>query len=428
MERQCQNASLRSPLIQIQAEEVVIVDNDTQQNKKSVIERREIFEEVKQQLWLAGPLISVGLLNFCIQIISVMFVGHLGKLSLSGASMATSFASVTGLSLMMGMASALDTLCGQSYGAKQHRMLGIHMQRAMLVVMIVSIPLAVIWANTGSILIFIGQDPEISAEAGKYAQLMVPSLFAYGLLQCLNRFLQTQNIVFPMLFSSGVTVLLHLLLCWIMVFKSGLGSRGAPIANSISYWMNVLILTLYVKFSPSCEQTWTGFSKEALHNILSFFRLAIPSALMVCLETWSFEMMVLLSGLLPNPKLEASVLSICLNTGSTVWMISCGLSAAASTRVSNELGAGRPWAARLAVYVVSVIALIEGSLIAAVMILVRNVWGHAYSNDVEVINYITIMLPFLALSSFVDAIQTVLSGEKGYEQSQWFNNTGNLIS
>ncbi|XP_027342677.1 protein DETOXIFICATION 16-like [Abrus precatorius] len=339
-----------------------------------------------------------------------MFVGHLGELALSGASMATSFSSVTGFSLMTGMASALDTLCGQSYGAKQHHMLGIHTQKAMLVLMIISIPLAINWANTRSILIFLGQDPEISAEAGKYAQLMVPSLFAYGLIQSLNRFLQTQNIVFPMMLSSGATVLLHLLVCWIMVFKSGLGSRGAAIANSISYWLNVLMLTLYVKFSPSCAETWTGFTKKALNNIPSFIRLAIPSAVMVCLETWSFEMMVLLAGLLPNPKLETSVLSICLNTGATVWMIPSGLGAAVSTRVSNELGAGRPWAARIAVYVVFVMAIIEGSIIGVVMILVRNIWGYAYSNEDEVIKYVATMLPVLAISSFVDAFQTVLSG------------------
>ena len=66
----------------------------------------------------------------------------------------------------------------------------------------------------------IDQDPEISAEAGQYARFMIPCLFAYGLLQCLNRFLQTQNIVFPMMFSAGVTTLLHILVCYILVFKS----------------------------------------------------------------------------------------------------------------------------------------------------------------------------------------------------------------
>ncbi|KAK9278060.1 hypothetical protein L1049_027618 [Liquidambar formosana] len=409
MDREDQkSSSLNSPLIQIHE------DNQSVSNKEGSIEkgiwRKEVVEEVKKQLWLAGPLISVSILQFCLQMISVMFVGHLGELALSGASMATSFASVTGFSLLLGMASALDTLCGQSYGAKQYHLLGIHMQRAMFILLLVSIPLAFIWANTGSILIALGQDPDISEEAELYARFMIPSLFAYGLLQCLVRFLQTQNIVFPMMISSGITTLLHLLVCWILVFKSGLGNRGAALANSISYWINVVLLALYVKFSSSCTKTWTGFSMEALHNIPTFLRLAIPSAVMVCLEMWSFEMMVLLSGLLPNPKLETSVLSISLNTAATVWMIPFGLSGAVSTRVSNELGAGNPQAARLAVCVVLVMAIVVGSLVGVVLILIRNIWGYAYSNETEVVTYIATMMPILAASNFLDGLQCVLSG------------------
>ena len=179
------------------------------------------------------------------------------------------------------MGSALETLCGQAFGAKQYHMLGVHTQRAMLVLLGMSIPLSVIWFYTANILIAVGQNDEISKEAGTFNRWMIPSLFAYGLLQCLNRFLQTQNIVFPMMFCSGFTALFHILICWIMVFKSGLGSKGAALAIAISYWVNVFTLSLYVKFSPSCAKTWTGFSKEALQNIPFFLRLAIPSAVMV---------------------------------------------------------------------------------------------------------------------------------------------------
>ncbi|KAK7320154.1 hypothetical protein RJT34_04888 [Clitoria ternatea] len=440
--------SLRSPLIHISGQQQVIVNNnnDTKQNRKRVLLVAETIEEFKKQLWLALPLISVALLNFCIEIISIMFVGHLGQLPLSAASMATSFTSVIGINFLVGMASALDTLCGQSYGAMQHRMLGIYTQRAMFVLMIVSIPLAIVWANTESILIFLGQDTEISAEAGKYAQLMIPCLFADSLIQCLNRFLQNQNIVFPMVFSCAVTTLVHLVVCWIMVFKVGLGSSGAAIANSISFWVNVLILTLYVKFSPSCAKTWTGFSKEALHNIPSFLRIAIPSAFMVCndvvvyidafdvgelnsLDMLSFETMVFLSGLLPNPKLETSVLSVCMNTVSTVWMIPAGLGEAVSIRVSNELGAHRPWAARLAVCVALLMAIIEGTLIGILMILMRNFWGYAYCNEAEVIKYVATMLPILAVSNFLDGIQLVLSGTArgcGWQKIGAFINLGSF--
>ncbi|KAI3970194.1 hypothetical protein MKW92_015314 [Papaver armeniacum] len=361
MERNEEQDSLGSPLIfQIREEE--------DQNKSHCSEI--IIEEVKKQLWLSGPLITVNLLQFCIQLISIMFVGHLGELSLSGASMATSFATVTGFNLLsfllMGMGSALDTLCGQSYGAKQYHMLGIHMQRGMFVLLLVSVPLAFIWANTGRILIAVGQDPEISAEAGVYAGYMIPCLFAYGLLQCYIRFLQTQNIVFPMMISSAITASLHFLVCWVLVFKADLGVRGAAMASSISYWINLILLVLYVN-----------------------------------LELWSFELAVLLSGLLPNPY---------LNTCALLWMIPTGFGGAVSTRVSNELGAGHPQAARLAVQVVFVLAVTEGVLIGTVLILVRHIWGNTFSNEKEVVDYVAFMQPILAVSNLFDGLQSALSG------------------
>ena len=75
-----------------------ISDND---DINGGITRKDIVEEVQKQLWLAGPLICVSFLQSCLQLISVMFVGHLGELALSGASMATSFATVTGFSLLV---------------------------------------------------------------------------------------------------------------------------------------------------------------------------------------------------------------------------------------------------------------------------------------------------------------------------------------
>jgi MATE family multidrug resistance protein len=60
-----------------------------------------VGEEVKRQLRLAVPLVAGSLLQNLIQMVSVMFVGHLGELPLAGASMASSFAAVTGFSLLV---------------------------------------------------------------------------------------------------------------------------------------------------------------------------------------------------------------------------------------------------------------------------------------------------------------------------------------
>ncbi|WOL09465.1 hypothetical protein Cni_G18218 [Canna indica] len=369
-----------------------------------------VIAEVMRLLSLAVPLIVASLLQYCLQLISVMFVGHLGELPLSGASMAASFANVTGFSVLLGMASALDTLCGQAYGAKQYHMLGIHTQRAMLILLLAGIPLALIWTNTSQILTAIGQNPEISAEAGLYACWLIPSLFAYGLLQCLVKFLQTQNIVFPMLISSGITTIFHIFICWVLVYIFALGSKGAALATTISYWINLALLAIYVKFSQACKETWTGLSKESLNDVFDFLTLAVPSAFMVCLEYWSFEMVVLLSGLLPNPQLETSVLSISLSTMWMVYMIPTGLSSAVSIRVSNELGAGRPQAASLSVQIVIAIATTQGLVVALISILVRDVWGYMYSYEEDVIKYVSTMMPILAISDFMDGIQCTLSG------------------
>jgi MATE family multidrug resistance protein len=121
----------------------------------------------------------------------------------------------------------------------------------------------------------------IAAEAGSYIRWMIPALFAYGPLQCHFRFLQTQNIALPVMLSSGVMALSHVLVCWLLVYKTGLGYKGAALALAISYLINVSILSIYVRFAPACESTRRGFSKEALHDIPRFLRLGVPSALMV---------------------------------------------------------------------------------------------------------------------------------------------------
>ncbi len=81
-----------------------------------------------------------------------------------------------------------------------------------------------------------------------------------------------------------------------------------------------------------------------------------------------------------------------------------------STRISNELGAGRPQAARLAVRVAVSMVATEGILAATVMILGRNVWGYCYSKEEEVVRYVAEMLVLIAISHFLDCIQSVLSG------------------
>ncbi|XP_024538637.1 protein DETOXIFICATION 16 [Selaginella moellendorffii] len=373
-------------------------------------DRLVLWEEVKRQCYIALPMICVNLLQFLIQVTSVMLVGHLGELQLASASLATSFCVVTGFSFLMGMASGIETLCGQAFGARQYHLLGIYLQRAVVVLLILCVPIAVVWLNVEHLLKALGQDPVISYNAGIYARWLIPGLVAYSVLQPLVKFLQTQSAVIPMMLCSLFTLSVHIPLCWVFVYKLEFGVKGAAIAATFSNWLNAILLASYVKFSKTCQKTWTTFSAEAFQDFRGFFRLAIPSAVMICFEYWSFETLVLLSGILPNPQLETSAFSIILNTLSLCYMVPYGLSAAASTRVSNELGAGHPVSAKTAVCVTISVGLLDSCLVATLLLSTRNVLGYAFSNEEEVVKYVASLMPLTTLISVLDPIQGIFSG------------------
>lgn len=88
--------------------------------------------------------------------------------------------------------------------------------------------------------------------------------------------------------------------------------------------------------------------------------------------------------------------------------------------MSNELGAGHPDAARLAVCVVLVITITQGFLVGSVLILIRKIWGYAYSNEMEVVRYLAAVMPILAACNFLDGLQCFLSGFKSLTPEIFF--------
>jgi MATE family multidrug resistance protein len=312
--------------------------------------------------------------------------------------------------MQIGMASALETLCGQAYGAKQYHTLGVHTYRAILTLLVVCIPLSLLWVFMGKILVLIGQDPLISHGAGRYIVWLIPGLFANALIQPITKFLQSQSLIMPMLVASVATLVFHIPLCWLMVFKTGLGYTGAALSISISYWLNVAMLVAYILLSSSCKETRTPPTIEAFKGLDGFLRLALPSALMICLEWWSFELLILMSGLLPNPELQTSVLSICLTSITLLFTIPYGLGAGGSTRVANELGAGNPEGARSAVYVVLSVAVTEALIVCGTLLASRRLLGRAYSSEEEVISFVAMMVPLVCITVVTDGLQGVMSG------------------
>ncbi|TYJ37139.1 hypothetical protein E1A91_A05G355800v1 [Gossypium mustelinum] len=377
----------------------------------SSLDLHEFIEETKRIGYITGPMVAVHFSQYFLQIISVVMVGHLGQLSLSSIAITVSFGAVTGFSVLFGMSGALETLCGQAYGAQQYGKLGTHTYTAILSLIVACLPLTALWVYMGKLFILIGQDPVISEEAGKLIICLIPALYAYATLQPITRFFQTQSLIMPLLVSSCSSLCFHVLLCWGLVFKSGLGNQGAALAISISYWTNVISLGLYMMFSDTCSKTLASITIDVFRGVQEFFRLAIPSASMICLEWWSFELLIIFSGFLPNHNLK-HLLHLSA-TMSSLFPIPEGIGAAASTRVSNELGAGNPRSARIAVFTALLIALLESVTVGAALFFSRHVFGYVFSNDKEVIDYVTNRAPLLSLSVVLDSYKLSCQGLQG---------------
>ncbi|KAH8511313.1 hypothetical protein H0E87_008752, partial [Populus deltoides] len=354
-------------------------------------------EELKKVTYIAAPMVVVTVSLHLLQVVSLMMAGHLSELSLSGVSIGGSFAG-------FGLAGGLETLCGQAYGAGQYQKFGTYTYCAIISLLPICVPVSILWIFMDRILITIGQDPEISTVACRYATCLIPALFAYAVLQSLLRYYQSQGLILPMLFSTCATLCFHILLCWALIFKWELGSTGAALAIDVSYWLNVVFLALYMGFSSSCKKTHVIYWNHMK------LRSSFASLSLLLLEWWTFELLILLAGLLPDSQLETSVLSICLATTSLHFYALSGIAAAGSAQVSNHLGAGNHKAAQVVVRAVLSISLVEAVIVSTNIFCFRHVFGYAFSNEKVVVDYVTEVAPLLCLSVIVDSLQTVLSG------------------
>ncbi|KAM0832542.1 hypothetical protein ACQ4PT_064835 [Festuca glaucescens] len=366
--------------------------------------------EMRMLLRLAAPAVLVYMINYLMSMSTQIFSGHLGTLELAAASLGNTGIQVFAYGLMLGMGSAVETLCGQAYGANKFDMLGVYMQRSTVLLMATGVPLAVLYVFSRPLLILLGESPEIARAAAIFVYGLIPQIFAYAANFPIQKFLQSQSIMAPSAYISAATLAVHLVLSYLVVYKFGLGLLGASLMLSVSWWIIVIAQFIYIVTSSRCRLTWTGFSLQAFSGLPEFFKLSLASAVMLCLETWYFQILVLIAGLLKDPEMALASLSVCMTISGWVFMISVGFNAAASVRVSNELGAGNPKSAAFSVVVVTMLSFVLSVVISVVILLCRDYISYIYTGGEDVAAAVSKLTPLLALTLILNGIQPVLSG------------------
>ncbi|CAH1448289.1 unnamed protein product [Lactuca virosa] len=359
---------------------------------------------------LAAPAVMVYLINNAMSMSTRIFSGQLGNLELAAASLGNQGIQLFAYGLMLGMGSAVETLCGQAFGARKYDMLGVYLQRSVIVLTITGIPITLVYVFSKPILLLLGQSPSMASAATLFVYGLIPQVFAYAINFPIQKFLQAQSIVTPSAYISAGALVVHLILSWVMVYQLGLGLIGASLTLSLSWWIIVFAQLVYILTSDRCKETWNGFSSNAFFGLWEFVKLSSGSAVMLCLETWYYQILVLIAGLLEDPQLALDALSVCMGVSALLFMVSVGFNAAASVRVGNELGAGNPKSAAFSVVTVTMVSFLVSVVEAMIVLSTRHVISYGFTSGETVANAVSDLCPLLAITIILNGIQPVLSG------------------
>ncbi|KUF64659.1 Multidrug and toxin extrusion protein 1 [Phytophthora nicotianae] len=264
---------------------------------------------------------------------------------------------MTSLSVGLGLASALDTLCSQAHGAKRYEKIGIYFQTGVIVLTVTLIPMLFVNAFTEPILKWLGQDAEVASYAGEFSRWMLPGVPCLFLYELTRKVLQAQNIMTPLVTIAAIGNVVNVAAGYGLAYHTSIGFNGIAIGRSLGNF----VLPLLLVWRPHHLKQWWCHPwdfKAAIRYVRLFLRLGVPGMLMLGMEMWAFEALTILAGLLPDSVVAVAAHSVLVNVDMLVYTTFAGLSVAANIRVGNCLGANMPKKAKMVRNVALMITLI----------------------------------------------------------------------
>ncbi|CAD6265145.1 unnamed protein product [Miscanthus lutarioriparius] len=364
-----------------------------------------------KKLWhIVGPAILQRIALYGVNVVTQAFIGHLGDLELAAFSIAATVVAGFNFGFLLGMASALETLCGQAFGAKKHHMLGVYLQRSWIVLLIFAAALTPTYIFMEDLLLLIGQTPELSRLAGQMSVWLLPQHFAMAMLLPLTRFLQSQLKNWVTAITAAVALAIHVVVTYVLVQRLELGIVGAVASADMAWWLVVLGQYVYV-VGGGCPLSWKGFTMEAFADFWEFIKLSSASGVMLCLENWYYRLLVLLTGYLKNAEIAVDALSICQTINGWEMMIPFGFLAATGVRVANELGAGSGKGARFAIVVSITTSVVIGLVFWCLILYFDDKIALLFTSSAVVLDAVHHLSVLLAFTILLNSVQPVLSGK-----------------
>ncbi|SIQ23198.1 multidrug resistance protein, MATE family [Rhizobium sp. RU35A] len=307
---------------------------------------------------LGVPFVGAQLAQMAINTTDVVMIGWLGTTQLAAAVLATQIFFVVFI-FGTGFSSAVVPLIAQAIGRGDRAQARRSVRMGMWVVIAYGIITAPILWFSETLLLALGQEPDIAALAQSFLRILQWGMFPALLLMVMRSFASALERGGIVLYVTLGMFSLNAVLDYGLIFGHfGLpqwGLQGAAIASFGANTLGFLLMLAYVQSRPEMRayDLFVRFWRPDWVAFREIFGLGLPISFTILAEAGLFTAASLLMGLFGKQQLAAH--GIALQLASIAFMIPLGLAQVATVRVGLAHGRKDPLGIRRAAVMVLVV-------------------------------------------------------------------------
>jgi len=283
------------------------------------------------------------LVHFSVYFFDTLMISRVGEAELAAAAIGSIVFFMLWL-LGSGPAHAVTPLVSQALGRDKQNTRDPRrsVRMAIWICFLMAVPLIGLLFFVESIMIALGQDPDVSARARDYIIALSPGLpFALAVMTLRNFLASIEKTLVPFFLVTLGTVI-NVILNYIFIFgKLGapeLGLVGAGIASSFAYVLGFFFFVIYIAWDRRAKSfdLFRRFFVPDWDRLKTVFKLGWPISVTVTFEGMLFNTCGLIVGVIGISELAGY--QIALNVASIAFMMPYGLAMAGAVRIGLARG------------------------------------------------------------------------------------------
>lgn len=370
-------------------------------------------EEIRRLARLSGPVAMAQLGGMTLGVVDMMMLGRVSPAAMAAATLGNII--MMGATIpLMGIQMGADPLLSQAHGAGQPERIARVLQRSLILVLLVTIPIALVCLAAPWILTQLDQPAHLIPMARRYVLINLPGLPLFLGFNALRQYLQARGIVHPGMWIMLAVNLINAFANWVLIFGNlgapALGIEGSAIATCCTRSAMVIAIIVWIRARRLHAGHWVPWSRESfrISGLWEIASIGLPITISLAVEMWAFQASSIMAGHLGENALAAH--SLVFHIISLIFMVPLGISIGASVRVGNLIGAGDPIGAQRTGHVALGISGLFMLALSVVFVLGRDVVPRAFTDDPELLLLAAGLLPIAALFQVFDGSQVVCSG------------------